>query len=601
MGFAFWNNIVASAWWVLWLLLGTITIALVVLLRTRWKKMRPLKQCAILSLWVHVVLACLATMVRIFSGSPGLGPDEPIRVALVTIEQLEAEPQPQPAESSPPPDWQLPKNSPLAAPELEPVPPAEIVQDNRTEPQAVPEQTVAPADIAPAAPPHESASPPAPPAETPKISDSPEPKPESELELETEPDRRADPPSADRQPIQPRQQPSQADSQSRSQPPTSNPQPPASSPTYADRFAKNRQQLVAQRGGNQHTERAVRSALAWLAAAQSEDGRWDASRHGAGREQAVLGQNRHSAGANADTGVTGLALLAFLGSGHTHGHGPYATQVARGLDYLRRSQTGDGALYGDAQLFARTYCHSMATFAVCEAYALTRDQRVAPVARAATTYSLNIQNPSTGGWRYRPGDAGDTSQLGWQLMALKSAQLAGVDIPTATWTGIERFLRRVRRGADGGLAAYRPAGPASRTMTAEALFCWQLLSSPTGVQVDLTAVDEAVRSIATLPPSTQHMNLYYWYYATLALHQAQNQTPTARKAWDQWNRALVQSLLATQQSDGSWGHATIWGGYGGRVYTTALATLCLEVYYRYTPEEQQTGIAGRNGWRSIPR
>src|SRR5262249_21624592 len=154
----------------------------------------------------------------------------------------------------------------------------------------------------------------------------------------------------------------------------------------------------------------------------------------------VLGENRGGAGANADTGISGLALLALLGAGNTHMQGPYADNVARGLDYLRRSQGANGNLGGDAELFAHTYCHSMATFAVSEAYALTGDPKLRPIVERAVAYSLNAQHPTDGGWRYRTGDTGDTSQLGWQLMALKSAELGGVPIPANTWTRVGHFL-----------------------------------------------------------------------------------------------------------------------------------------------------------------
>ncbi len=394
-------------------------------------------------------------------------------------------------------------------------------------------------------------------------------------------------------------------------PKTAIPRPPVSTPIYADRFAENRPQLVAERGGNAQTERSVRSALAWLAGAQAESGKWNAARHGAGKEYGVLGHNRHGAGSHADTGISGLALLAFLGSGHTHRHGAYAEQVAAGIDFLRRQQTAEGALHGNAQLFARTYCHSMATFAICEAYALTEDSNLAAMAQAATSYSLQIQNRNTGGWRYRPGDAGDTSQLGWQLMALKSAQLAGIDLPSTTWTRIDRFLRHVQRGSEGGLAAYRPQGPASRTMTAEALYCRELLAGNASGLTQMAAVEEAVRSLVAIRPKipahgrmSDRMNLYYWYYATLALHRVQHYSATTSRAWELWNQALVETLLATQQADGSWDNKTVWGGYGGRVYTTALAALCLEVYYRYSPDRPTrptVNMARRGGWRSVPR
>ena len=170
----------------------------------------------------------------------------------------------------------------------------------------------------------------------------------------------------------------------------------------------------------------------------------------------TLGQNRGGAGRGADTGVTALALLAFLGAGNSHVQGPYQDNVRRGLDFLLRSQAADGSLFGDATLYAQMYCHSMATFALAESQAVTGDRRLADAVTKAVNFSIAAQNTSTGGWRYRPGDTGDTSQLGWQIMALTSAQRAGIDIPDQTWTRVDRFLQSVRRGNAGGLAVIGP-------------------------------------------------------------------------------------------------------------------------------------------------
>jgi hypothetical protein len=88
-------------------------------------------------------------------------------------------------------------------------------------------------------------------------------------------------------------------------------------------------------------------------------------------------------------------------------------------------------------------------------------------------------------------------------------------------------------------------------------------------------------------PGADRVNLYYWYYATLALQHRQQSGDAALAAWRTWNHALTAALLNTQVSDGpdagSWNTNTLWGGYGGRVYTTAMAAMCLEVYYRYAP------------------
>jgi hypothetical protein len=358
---------------------------------------------------------------------------------------------------------------------------------------------------------------------------------------------------------------------------------------YQLRMAPDRAEQAELRGGTATSEAAVETALKWLASNQGMDGRWAASQFESGRELRTMGQERPGAGAKADTGVTGLALLAFLGAGHTHQQGAFQETVGRGLQYLRRMQATDGSLGGNANTYELMYCHGMATIAVSEAYALTQDPQLEAVVRRAVAYTLMAQHPATGGWRYRPGDLGDTSQLGWQLMALKSAELAGIPIPPRARDGMLRYLRSVAGGQTGGLASYRPGELPSRTMTAEALVCRQFL----GTQPDHTASDEAMSYLSQELPTPQQTNVYYWYYATLALYRLQGE------AWERWNEALQTALLAQQRKEsglvGSWDPDPVWGGYGGRVYSTALSVLCLEVYYRYLPLHVEA--ASRDGRR----
>jgi len=354
-------------------------------------------------------------------------------------------------------------------------------------------------------------------------------------------------------------------------------QPHALPPLYQQRTAEDRDRIAALHGGSKQTEEAVRRALRWLALNQEPDGRWDASRFGSGRETQTLGQHRSGAGTNADTAMTGLALLALLGSGHTHQRGDFQTTVGRGLDFLAASQHPDGNVAGAAEPFAFMYSHGMATLALSETLAMTGDERLRPIVERAVGYTLRAQNPVTGGWRYRPGDTGDMSQLGWQLMTLKSAELAGVAFPVDTRRGIERFTHSVSSGPAGGLGSYRPGERPSRPMTAEALVCRQFLGTPR----QTPALDEAGNYLLGELPGTGQANYYYWYYGTLGMYQLQGEP------WRRWNDALTRQLLGTQNmhgdSAGSWDPTDVWGGYGGRVYSTALAALCLEVYYRYLP------------------
>ncbi|MDD4268162.1 MAG: hypothetical protein GXY25_06550 [Pirellulaceae bacterium] len=356
---------------------------------------------------------------------------------------------------------------------------------------------------------------------------------------------------------------------------------------YQLRVAPNRSEIALRHGATSETEEAVHAALRWLADNQERDGRWRPARHGGGQEPMVHGRDRFSAGSRADTGISALALLAFMAAGHTHQDGLYRDNVRRGLESLLLSQAADGNLGGKASTYAFMYCHAMATIALSEAFGMSGDARLEGPVRRAVMFTITAQNPSTGGWRYTPGDEGDTSQLGWQLMALKSAELAGIPMPEHTRQAAIRFLDSVSSGRHGGLAAYRPVEPPSRPMTAEALACRHFL----GIPADSLAAREAAEYLLGELPGEGQANLYYWYYATLGLNQVRGD------AWERWNAALQRELLASQRSSGplagSWDHNTVWGGYGGRVYSTALAALCLEVYYRFMPLYVEAAAIGR--------
>lgn len=353
---------------------------------------------------------------------------------------------------------------------------------------------------------------------------------------------------------------------------------------YRLRVAPDRAALAERHGGTGRTEAAVKAALAWLTAAQAADGRWGAGQHGGGRELRTDGQTRQGAGTEADTGVTGLALLAFLASGHTHREGAYRENVYRGLRYLLESQAANGSLGGRATTFEFMYCHAMATFAMSEAWGMSGDEALREPLRRALEYTIAAQSPATGGWRYWPGDPGDTSQLGWQFMALKSAELAGIPMPETSRNGIIKFLGSVAGGDHGGLASYRPNERLTRTMTAEAIVCWQLLGMPREHPAGREAGDFLLGEL----PGHATPNVYYWYYATLAMYQL------GGTHWTRWNDALRSTLVSTQRPDGplagSWDPDPVWGGYGGRVYSTSLSALCLEVYYRFLPLYRQAAV-----------
>ena len=362
----------------------------------------------------------------------------------------------------------------------------------------------------------------------------------------------------------------------------------SSSPAqYQLRSKEQRGQALQQFGGTMESEAAVDLALKWLASIQDEQGFWDGDAYGAGKIDFEGGVNREFAGRDADTGLTALSVLAFLGKQNTLEEGEYSANVTEALHWLvdqqgKNSQGYDGYLGGNAAEIAGMYSHAIATFAIAEAYAMTKDptksEFLLKPLQKAVRFTLLCQLDD-GGWRYirEQGGGGDMSIFGWQLMALKSAQAAGLEIPLETRQKMNQFLQQRGLGKSGGLAAYRANERPTVAMTAESLFCKQML----GLKREHPSCDEAVQFLLSNPPTRQSLNLYTWYYSTLAMFQY------GGEEWDRWNVPLRDLLIAEQviagPNAGSWEPRDQWGGYGGRIYSTAFAALTLEVYYRYLP------------------
>lgn len=365
---------------------------------------------------------------------------------------------------------------------------------------------------------------------------------------------------------------------------------------YLLRNNPNRLRYAQTFGASQESEESVARGLRWLAGSQLADGSWSAQATGAGRENRTVGSTVYQGiGRNADTGLTGLALLAFLSAGHTHAEGEYAGTVRKGLEFLVSQQLPSGDLSGRKQqsnqaadIFSRMYCHGIAAFALSECYAMTGDPSLFQSVSLAASFTVKCQDPASGGWRYVPQDKGDLSQFGWQALAIRSAYHGGLEVPQSTWQNMHRFLDSVAGGTHGGLGKYRPQEAPTTTMTAEKLACHLLLERPLSGEAE----NEARRELLKHTPGIGEDNVYYWYYGTLAMFQFQDES------WQRWNESLQQRLLALQEPDqsylsGSWPPDRVWGGYGGRVYSTAMSCLCLEVYYRYLPLYHRSNLASQ--------
>ena len=344
------------------------------------------------------------------------------------------------------------------------------------------------------------------------------------------------------------------------------------------RSEETREILVERLGGTAESEAAVTRALDWLARHQGADGHWDVD----GFDLECRGCRNPGIHTQCDSALTALTILCFLGQNHTPSNpeSPYRGVVARALEWLLAHQREDGLFASYDRRFTM-YGHGMCTLAIGEAYLLTKDEQLSEPLERAARVIVRAQNKTTGGWRYKPEPPlrGDTSITGWQVLALTSARDAGVEIPDGTFDGARHWLDvEVSSGMYGGIYGYTKPSEPRVAMVAEGMYARQLLGSRVGDR----NLDESARYLYTETRRGGYLdNLYLVYYGTLALYHYQGWI------WEKWNEDVRGFLVRTQQREGrlsgSWNPTGTWSASGGRVLSTVLATLSLEVYYRYLP------------------
>jgi len=355
---------------------------------------------------------------------------------------------------------------------------------------------------------------------------------------------------------------------------------------FAARRPAERRAALRRWGGSAASEQAVDAGLDWLDRHQHPDiGLW----------------NDGEPAMKLAPGLSSLALLAFLGKGHSHtAPGPYRDTLARGLDALLAIQTSDGRFgepylaNGERNNRYLMYHQALATMALAEAYAVSQDPRLRDPVRRAVALIERAQQDA-GGWDYSDAPTGrnDTSVTGWQIMALKSAHAAGVDVRWQTLFGVMRHLDFYTNSAGEVSYANRDPGAWRRGpgMAAVGLLCYEILGWPRDGERMVRQAELILRH----PPDWEMMTrtdrndlaaslhtMYYWYYATLALFNM------GGRPWREWNSRLRDMLIAHQRTEGerrgSWDPPERgFDAVGGRVYTTAINVLTLEIYYRYLP------------------
>ena len=346
----------------------------------------------------------------------------------------------------------------------------------------------------------------------------------------------------------------------------------------------------------QLTEPAIENGLEYLSHTQFGDGHWSLHEPPPGAaDEASLGS------LHADTAATGLALLSYLAPGYTHEDEKYRDVVRRGVEWLVKHQQPDGDLsyhgtdpaYDPKNDPTRYYSHGIATIALCEAYGMTQDRELRAAAQKAVDFIVTSQDPLRGGWRYEPQAGSDTSVTGWQLIALKSAQMAGLDVPEETLRKVDHWLD-LAEVPNRGTYVYNPwntdrENPQGRapnaTMTAQAMIMRLYLGRGRDNAALAQGADYLLAHMPDAASPDSGQDCYFWYYATQAMYHMQGDF---WKAWD----ARVTPLLRAQQVDrgplkGSWSPSEPvpdrWRSHGGRHYVTTMHILTLEFRYWHLP------------------
>ena len=353
-----------------------------------------------------------------------------------------------------------------------------------------------------------------------------------------------------------------------------------------------KQALIDFYGATPRSLESIREGIDWLARCQRGDGSWalDGSLEDAGD-----GGGEVNEGPSPNPiGATALALLPFLSEGIAHSRVPdgqeelqrYQEVVERGLVYLALSQQRSNDI-NDGRLDGGMYAHALATIVFCEAYGLSGDQRLRGHAQLALKYLLNAQHQAGGGWRYSPNQPGDLSATGWVFLAIRSAQLTGINVLSQSLERAERFVDSCGIGPEDAPLSrycYQPNGNEStekQSMTAAGLLTQQYLGWK---KDDRNLLAGSTYLMAKQPPeqSSNVGDIYFYYYATQVLHHLEGNN------FDLWNHRMREHLIRTQEKDGdfkgSWGPDGVpHGNAGGRLYVTSLAMLTLQVPYRHLP------------------
>ncbi len=257
-----------------------------------------------------------------------------------------------------------------------------------------------------------------------------------------------------------------------------------------------------------------------------------------GPDRGAFGQGNY----DGSVGICGIAGLAFMSEGSTLGIGRYGKQVDRCAEFLTRNVSDTGYIArSDQRGQGNMYGHGFAMLFLTQAMGMTRRREVDDKLRQAVKLTLSAQNEE-GGWRYRPEPVdADLSVTVCQIMALRAARDAGINVPDAAR---EKCIDYVKKSQieDGGFRYTLRGGHTTFALTAAGLVSLFSAGIYEGPQIE-----KGLQYLKRHRARAQgHYFFYGHYYAVQAMWHA------GGTWWNDWYPYISDLLLSRQDPSGSW-------------------------------------------------
>jgi hypothetical protein len=279
--------------------------------------------------------------------------------------------------------------------------------------------------------------------------------------------------------------------------------------------------------------------------------------------------------------VSSLAATAFLASGNTPTRGRYAPNVQLAVDYLLGCSTATGLITSASQDSGQPmHGHGFALMFLASVYGMEAKQslrlRSEEVIKKGVALTARGQS-GAGGWTYIPASGDEGSVTVTQVQALRAAHNAGFLVPKGT---IEEAVRYIERCStpEGGICYSLGSGGGPRLAISAAAIATLYNAGEYDAPIARRCLDYVWLEFKGHEGWSKAGHDYYTHlYASQAFYMSGD------KYWDVYFPATRDQLLKMQsQEDGSWDGDGI-----GKTYGTAIALIVLQLPYKYLPVYQR--------------